>query len=63
MASKAKDKAFRDLHEALTEWTCQYCQEVAITIRQGAAVCSRHKHLWAIGSQTATLETPPPPQP
>jgi hypothetical protein len=56
MSSKIKEKIFRDLHEAFTEWTCQYCQEVATTVRQGAAVCSQHSHLWALGAETVQLE-------
>jgi len=36
------EKVFRDTKEAITEWTCHYCPEVAITIRQGAAVCLLH---------------------
>ena len=47
-----KEKVFRDTKEAITEWTCHYCPEVAITIRQGAAVCGLHatnlrKVLWS----------------
>ena len=56
MSTKIKEKTFRDLHEALTEWTCQYCQEVATTVRQGAAVCAQHSHVWALGAETVQLE-------
>jgi hypothetical protein len=56
MSRKSEEQAFRDLHEALTEWTCQYCPEAATTVRQGAAVCSRHSQLWAIGAETVQLE-------
>ena len=37
-----KEKVFKDREEAITEWTCHYCPEVASTIRQGAAVCPLH---------------------
>ena len=56
MKMKTKDKAFRDLHEALTEWTCQYCKEAATTIRHDTAVCSQHRHPWAIGIEVAALQ-------
>jgi hypothetical protein len=59
MTSKTKDKAFRDLHESLTEWTCQYCKEVATTVRHGTAVCSHHSNLWTIGTDAAKLEATP----
>jgi len=49
MARKPVEIIFRDSHENLTEWTCGYCKEVAITIRHGVAVCTQHKHLWAVG--------------
>ena len=39
---ETRDRAFWDRKEALTKWTCHYCPEVAITIRQGAAVCWQH---------------------
>jgi len=39
---ETREGAFRDRNEALTEWTCYYCPAVAITIRQGAAVCGQH---------------------
>ena len=29
--------------ELYTEWTCQHCPNVATTIREGLAVCSRHR--------------------
>jgi len=51
MPIKSVDKPFRDSHDNLTEWTCGYCKQVAITVRQGVAVCPQHKHLWAIGLQ------------
>jgi hypothetical protein len=56
MTGRAHDKVFRDLHEALTEWTCQYCKDVATTVRHGAAVCSQHSHPWAIGIELAALQ-------
>lgn len=60
MANKPVDKPFRELHETLTEWTCGYCKQAATTVRQGVAVCSHHKHLWAVGRQPpVTLEAPP----
>jgi hypothetical protein len=37
-----KEKVFRDREDAMTDWTCHYCPEVATTIRQGAAVCWLH---------------------
>jgi hypothetical protein len=51
MAIKNLDRVFRDLHDNVTEWTCGYCQQVAITIRHGVAVCPRHKDLWTVGLQ------------
>jgi hypothetical protein len=39
---ETRERAFRDRKEALTEWTCHYCPEVATTIRQGSAVCYHH---------------------
>jgi len=56
MATKTEDKPFRDLHENLTEWTCGYCTQVATAIRQGVAVCPRHKHLWAVGPEPVVRE-------
>jgi hypothetical protein len=51
---------FRDTHESLTEWTCGYCKQVAVTIRHGVAVCAQHKHLWTMGLQSpgVTVEAP-----
>jgi len=37
-----KEKVCRATEEAVTEWTCHYCPDVATTIRQGAAVCWLH---------------------
>ena len=37
-----KENVFRDTEEAMTEWNCHYCPDVATTIRQGAAVCWLH---------------------
>jgi hypothetical protein len=47
---RTKEKVFRDREEATTECTCYYCPAVAITIRQGAAVCGLHAtHLRKVG--------------
>ena len=60
MSMKLHDKVFREVHETLTEWTCQYCQEVATTVRHGAAVCAQHSTLWAIGIEVTDLQAQRP---
>jgi hypothetical protein len=55
MARKKVEVIFRDSHDNLTEWTCAYCKEVAMTIRHGVAVCTQHKHLWAVGLQPPSV--------
>jgi hypothetical protein len=56
MMRKKQEQSFRDLHEALTEWTCQYCEQVATTVRQGVAVCSQHSSVWALGIEVPNWE-------
>lgn len=57
MARERVEIIFRDSHENLTEWTCAYCKEIAVTIRHGVAVCAQHKHLWAVGLQPTSIST------
>ena len=59
VAKKYVEVIFRDTHDN-QEWTCEYCKQVATTIRHGVAVCPQHKHLWTVGAEPSSIVPAPP---